>query len=60
MTSAYTRPATIAVDVAQPFVIDAKDRSYKHQYSNIYFTRLHSLKPAVMTAADGKWGDSPG
>jgi DNA polymerase delta subunit 2 len=47
-------------DVVNPFLIDAKNRSYKHQYSNIYFTRLHQLKPHVQQAAEAKWKDIAG
>ena len=42
------------------FVIDAKNRSYKHQYSNIYFTRLAMLKKPVLERANARWKDLDG
>ncbi|KIJ69512.1 hypothetical protein HYDPIDRAFT_24347 [Hydnomerulius pinastri MD-312] len=45
---------------APSFIIDAKNKSYKHQYSNIYFTRLAMLKKPVLERAKAKWKDLPG
>lgn len=42
------------------FLVDAKNRSYKHQYSNIYFTRLATLKQPVQERAAAKWKDLGG
>ncbi|KAG8217429.1 DNA polymerase alpha/epsilon subunit B-domain-containing protein, partial [Butyriboletus roseoflavus] len=39
------------------FLIDAKNRSYMHQYSNIYFTRLAILKKPVLERANARWRD---
>ncbi|OAX36419.1 hypothetical protein K503DRAFT_695182 [Rhizopogon vinicolor AM-OR11-026] len=38
------------------FEIDAKNKSYRHQYANIYFTRLIMLKNAVEERARARWG----
>lgn len=42
------------------FIIDTKNKSYRHQYSNMYFTRLAMLKQPVMDHASAKWKDLPG
>ncbi|KIY51080.1 hypothetical protein FISHEDRAFT_38252, partial [Fistulina hepatica ATCC 64428] len=42
------------------FVIDQKNRSYKHQYSNIYFVRLRLLKDTVCQAAEARWKNIDG
>ncbi|KAF8841170.1 hypothetical protein BDN67DRAFT_1047248 [Paxillus ammoniavirescens] len=42
------------------FTIDAKNKSYKHQYSNIYFTRLAMLKRPVFERARARWKDLEG
>ncbi|KIK74894.1 hypothetical protein PAXRUDRAFT_835860 [Paxillus rubicundulus Ve08.2h10] len=42
------------------FIIDAKNKSYKHQYSNIYFTRLAMLKRPVFERARERWKDVEG
>ncbi|KAF9232150.1 DNA polymerase alpha/epsilon subunit B-domain-containing protein [Melanogaster broomeanus] len=42
------------------FIIDAKNKSYKHQYSNIYFTRLTMLKKPVFERAMARWKDLKG
>lgn len=42
------------------FDIDVKNRSYKHQYSNIYFTRLATLKKPVLERANARWKDLDG
>ncbi|KIJ17329.1 hypothetical protein PAXINDRAFT_175820 [Paxillus involutus ATCC 200175] len=42
------------------FIIDSKNKSYKHQYSNIYFTRLAMLKRPVFERARARWKDLEG
>ncbi|KAI6038987.1 DNA polymerase alpha/epsilon subunit B-domain-containing protein [Pisolithus marmoratus] len=42
------------------FIIDTKNRSYRHQYSNMYFTRLAMLKQPVIDRASAKWKGLPG
>ncbi|KAH7915994.1 hypothetical protein BJ138DRAFT_1109137 [Hygrophoropsis aurantiaca] len=37
------------------YIIDAKNKSYKHQYANIYFTRLTMLRKSVEERAKEKW-----
>ncbi|KAF9533433.1 DNA polymerase alpha/epsilon subunit B-domain-containing protein [Crepidotus variabilis] len=37
------------------FFIDKSRKSYKHQYSNIYFIRLHHLRDTVRKTAGEKW-----
>jgi DNA polymerase II small subunit/DNA polymerase delta subunit B len=54
------RLMTNAEDIDNPFLLDVKTRSYKHQYSNIYFTRLHQLKAIIQGVADSKWKTIPG
>ncbi|KAG6844488.1 hypothetical protein H0H87_006562 [Tephrocybe sp. NHM501043] len=38
------------------FQINTKDKSYKHQYSNIYFVRLRLLRQFVEERALKRWG----
>jgi hypothetical protein len=54
------RAETNSVSSPNPFFIDSANRSYKHQYSNIYFTRLHHQRAAVLNAAERKWQDWEG
>ncbi|KAI0318361.1 hypothetical protein OF83DRAFT_35169 [Amylostereum chailletii] len=42
------------------FVIDAANRSYKHQYASIYFLRLRLLREFVETEAHRKWDQVSG
>ncbi|KAF5367199.1 hypothetical protein D9758_003926 [Tetrapyrgos nigripes] len=42
------------------FRIDKAHRSYKHQYSNIYFVRLRILRQYVEESAKKRWADVPG
>lgn len=42
-------------ELTAPFLIDAAHRSYKHQYSNIYFVRLVELRPVVEQRAEKRW-----
>ncbi|KAH7930878.1 hypothetical protein BV22DRAFT_999682 [Leucogyrophana mollusca] len=37
------------------YLIDAKNKSYKHQYANIYFTRLTMLRRSVEERAKERW-----
>ena len=38
-----------------PFLIDPSTRSYKHQYSNMYFVRLVQLRPIVEERGGERW-----
>ncbi|THU99957.1 hypothetical protein K435DRAFT_719350 [Dendrothele bispora CBS 962.96] len=42
------------------FRIEKAHRSYKHQYSNIYFIRLRLLRKFVEESAKRRWADVPG
>ncbi|PPQ89124.1 hypothetical protein CVT25_006496 [Psilocybe cyanescens] len=42
------------------FIIDSTRKSYRHQYSNIYFIRLRLLREAVETRALRRWGGIAG
>ncbi|CAK9780848.1 unnamed protein product [Cutaneotrichosporon oleaginosum] len=42
-------------ELSAPFFIDPTSRSYKHQYSNIYFVRLVELRPIVEARAAKLW-----
>jgi hypothetical protein len=42
-------------ELAKPFYVDPSERSYRHQYANIYFVRLVELRPVVEQAASDKW-----
>ncbi|ORY25755.1 DNA polymerase alpha/epsilon subunit B-domain-containing protein [Naematelia encephala] len=58
-----TRPTTTyssLPELSKPFLIDAAHRSYKHQYSNIYFVRLVELRPIVEERAKEKWSSVRG
>ena len=37
------------------FIVEPKERSYKHQYANIYFIRLHILREFVEKKAVKLW-----
>jgi DNA polymerase delta subunit 2 len=43
-------------ELSRPFLIDPSQRSYKHQYANIYFVRLVELRPIVEERAGERWG----
>jgi len=43
-------------ELSKPFLIDPSQRSYKHQYANIYFVRLVELRPIVEERAAERWG----
>lgn len=42
--------------LSKPFLLDPTARSYRHQYSNIYFVRLVELRPIVEERAKERWG----
>ena len=42
-------------ELSKPFLIDPSQRSYKHQYANIYFVRLVELRPIVEERAGERW-----
>lgn len=42
------------------FAINAANKSYKHQYANIYFVRLRLLRPAVQENALREWKEVAG
>ena len=42
-------------ELSKPFLIDPAQRSYKHQYANIYFVRLVELRPIVEKHALARW-----
>ncbi|EMD38621.1 hypothetical protein CERSUDRAFT_123186 [Gelatoporia subvermispora B] len=42
------------------FVLNAANKSYKHQYSNIYFVRLRLLQSYVEEQARRRWGSIAG
>lgn len=46
--------------LSSPFFIDPALRSYKHQYSNIYFVRLVELRPIVEEHAEKRWANVKG
>lgn len=47
-------------DSTPSFTIQSINKSFKHQYANIYFVRLRLLKPCVEKEATKKWKDVPG
>jgi hypothetical protein len=46
-------------EMTPSFEIDAKNKSYRHQYANIYFTRLLMLRNAVEKRAKARWDGLP-
>ncbi|KAJ3830402.1 DNA polymerase alpha/epsilon subunit B-domain-containing protein [Lentinula raphanica] len=42
------------------FIIDSRNKSYKFQYSNIYFLRLSALRGFVQENAVRQWSNLPG
>ncbi|KAJ3990034.1 DNA polymerase alpha/epsilon subunit B-domain-containing protein [Lentinula detonsa] len=42
------------------FIIDSKNKTYKFQYSNIYFLRLSALRDFVQETAVKRWTGLPG
>ncbi|KAM5539096.1 hypothetical protein V8D89_007319 [Ganoderma adspersum] len=57
-----TRPSTALVAPPEDasFLIKATDKSYKHQYSNIYFVRLRVLRQRVEQRAKRRWNEVAG
>ncbi len=58
-----TRPPTSLVPpsaTTPSFAIGAANRSYKHQYANIYFVRLRKLRAAVEENAKRRWKNVDG
>ncbi|KAK0210508.1 DNA polymerase alpha/epsilon subunit B-domain-containing protein [Desarmillaria ectypa] len=49
-----------ATDGTPSFRIGDGDKSYKHQYSNIYFTRLSELRKSVEERAVRRWANVEG
>ena len=43
-------------ELAGPLYVPPEDRSYRHQYANIYFVRLVELRPVVEQTAMERWG----
>ncbi|KAG6878100.1 hypothetical protein C0992_008588 [Termitomyces sp. T32_za158] len=58
-TPSLTRSTTAVLDPADnpSFQITAANKSYKHQYSNIYFVRLRLLRQSVEERAHRRWGN---
>ncbi|KAG6869024.1 hypothetical protein C0993_005683 [Termitomyces sp. T159_Od127] len=56
-----TRSTTAVLDPGDnpSFQITAANKSYKHQYANIYFTRLRLLRRSVEERARRRWGGHP-
>ncbi|KAI0665028.1 DNA polymerase alpha/epsilon subunit B-domain-containing protein [Cubamyces menziesii] len=57
-----TRPGTTAVSPPEhaSFIIKAVDKSYRHQYANIYFVRLRELRQHVEQRAKKRWNEVAG
>ncbi|TBU32286.1 DNA polymerase alpha/epsilon subunit B-domain-containing protein [Dichomitus squalens] len=57
-----TRPSTTVVTPpdSASFLIGSNDKSYRHQYSNIYFVRLRALRQHVEQQAQRKWSGVAG
>jgi len=57
--SLFNRQSRLATTVlgnnTQSFLIDPTNKSYKHQYANIYFIRLRLLRGHVESAAENRW-----
>ena len=59
----YERPSTYVVELQEgipSYEIDEAKKTYKHQYSNIYYMRLQLLRSFVQTRAKAKWKDVAG
>lgn len=52
-------PYSSLPELSKGFFIDPSKRSFKHQYSNIYFVRLVELRPIVEEHAKQLWGALP-
>ncbi|EJD53361.1 hypothetical protein AURDEDRAFT_54409 [Auricularia subglabra TFB-10046 SS5] len=55
-----TRPQSSLREAANPFLLDEGGRSYKHQFANLYFARLHKLRGDVLKQAKAKWASTDG
>lgn len=63
MGPTYERPSTHVVELPEgipSYEIDDAKKTYKHQYSNIYYMRLQLLRSFVQTRAKAKWKDVAG
>ncbi|KAI0818851.1 DNA polymerase alpha/epsilon subunit B-domain-containing protein [Irpex lacteus] len=61
--SPYTRVPTSVVDPPEgtpSFHIAGQDKSFKHQYANIYFMRLHALRRFIEQKAKRRWAEVDG
>lgn len=56
------RATTTALPIRndQSFIIESKNKSYKHQYASIYFVRLQRLRKSVEDRARKRWKDVAG
>ncbi|GBE82455.1 DNA polymerase subunit delta-2 [Sparassis crispa] len=58
-----TRPPTCILPFSSrtpSFVLSSANKSYRHQYANIYFVRLQTLRPFVEERARRRWKDVKG
>ncbi|KAI8998845.1 DNA polymerase alpha/epsilon subunit B-domain-containing protein [Trametes punicea] len=57
-----TRPSSTAIPPSDKdsFIIREKDRTYRHQYANIYFVRLRELRKHVEERAKKRWNEIAG
>ncbi|KAI0670601.1 DNA polymerase alpha/epsilon subunit B-domain-containing protein [Trametes maxima] len=57
-----TRPSSTVIPPPEnaSFIIRPADKSYKHQYSNIYFVRLRALRQYVEQRAKRRWNEVAG
>ncbi|KAI0646842.1 DNA polymerase alpha/epsilon subunit B-domain-containing protein [Trametes meyenii] len=57
-----TRPSSSVIPPPEnaTFIIKPADKSYKHQYSNIYFVRLRALRQYVEQRAKRRWNEVAG
>lgn len=63
MRPTYARPFTYAVEPQEgipSYEIDDAKKTYKYQYSNIYYMRLQLLRSFVQTRAKARWKDVAG
>lgn len=59
----FTRTATTILAPAPgtpSFSIIGQDKSFKHQYANMYFMRLHALRKSVEEKAKRRWSQVAG
>ncbi|KAJ8515537.1 hypothetical protein ONZ45_g7052 [Pleurotus djamor] len=62
-TTTNERASSIQIarsETTPSFIIDSTNKSYRHQYSNIYFVRLGKLRDFVLGRAQEKWKDIEG